>query len=136
MANTKGPFALNPTDVDTHSNLGVLEAARGRGKSESALSAFRHALVTDPNNADTLFNLANCLASIGRLDEAITEYQRSVRVAPSKPEVRNNLGITLARVGRLDEAIEQFNSALILRPNWEEALQNRDHAERLRRQRH
>ena len=59
-----------------------------------------------------------------------------VRVAPSKPEVRSNLGITLARVGRLDEAIEPFNSALILRPNWEAALQNRDHVERLRRQRH
>ena len=125
---------IAPDYAPALNNLGIELVTRG--ESGSALSAFRHALVTDPNNADTLFNLANCLASIGRLDEAITEYQRSVRVAPSKPEVRNNLGITLARVGRLDEAIEQFNSALILRPNWEEALQNRDHAERLRRQRH
>jgi len=70
------------------------------------------------------FNLANALASAGRLPEAIPHYEATVKLQPNFAEAYFHLGNALANTGRASEAVRAFTAALRLRPDSLEARYN------------
>jgi predicted O-linked N-acetylglucosamine transferase (SPINDLY family) len=75
-------------------------------------------------NAETLFNLGNSLASAGKLDEAIATYTRAVELRPEFFEAHFKLGNALANSSRCEEAAKAFRRVLQIDPNHVDALNN------------
>ena len=75
--------------------LGRLQARNPAWKSR-ALESFRHALLTDPQNADAHFASAQFYEQLGEIDRARVQYQATVRLDPGHLEAA-------ARLASIDE---------------------------------
>jgi hypothetical protein len=82
------------------------------GQLVEAEKALREILARDPNDAESLTNLAAALGGLGRPQEAIVQLERALAVLPGSAEARANLGAALLHVGRTEEAIEQLRQAI------------------------
>ena len=49
---------------------------------EKAIDANNHVLVTYPDNADTIVNIASAMIEMGKYDEAIVECNRALEIDP------------------------------------------------------
>ena len=86
-----------------------------------AEASYRKALEEDPNNWDASFNLANALASQGRMEEAARQYQALGSKTDVEKEKRaaayHNLGNCLLQSENLQGAVEAYKNALRNNPN-------------------
>lgn len=112
------------------SNSSAGLALLGQGRCADAVEAFRRALQTDPDDADTHNNLGIAYRELGRLEESVASYQRALMCRPDFADAYNNLGVSLTDLGRYAEAIGCYEQALRLRPNYVEALNNMGNARR------
>jgi tetratricopeptide (TPR) repeat protein len=55
---------------------------------ETALRYFKQTVVLAPRYSKAYYEMANCLAYLGRYDEAITVYNRAIAIDPALAEVR------------------------------------------------
>jgi len=69
-----------------------------------AETAFRTAIVADPNNPDVRQMYSQLLAAVGRLDAALTQARMAQEIDPLAPVVADRLGILLLWLGRDAEA--------------------------------
>jgi len=97
--------------AETHNGLGYVIGRQGR--TEESIGEFRKAIEIDPKYTPAYNNLAQALASEGKLEEAAHYYQLSLAQRPSV-SVYNALGAVLTGLGRTDEAEEQFAKARAL----------------------
>jgi Flp pilus assembly protein TadD len=97
--------------AQTYNGLGFVLARQGH--TDQALAEFRKAIEVDPKFTPAFNNLAETLASEGRLDEAAHYYELSLVQSPNAA-VYNALGGVLRRLGRMDEAADQFAKAKAL----------------------
>ena len=67
----------------------------------------------------------------GKWEQAIDAYEESLTLNTSTPQPHGNLGLCYARLGRKEDAIKSFERALEIDPNYELALVNRMHTQRL-----
>ena len=86
-----------------------------------AEASYRKALEEDPNHWDASFNLANALASQGRMEEAARQYQALGSKTDVEKEKRaaayHNLGNCLLQSENLQGAVEAYKNALRNNPN-------------------
>jgi DNA-binding winged helix-turn-helix (wHTH) protein/TolB-like protein len=75
-----------------------------RGQWIEAETAFRTAIVADPNNPDVRQMYSQLLAAVGRLDAALTQVRMAQEIDPLAPVVADRLGILLLWLGRDAEA--------------------------------
>ena len=75
-----------------------------RGQWIEAETAFRTAIVADPNNPDVRQMYSQLLAAVGRLDAALTQARMAQEIDPLAPVVADRLGILLLWLGRDAEA--------------------------------
>ena len=89
-----------------------------------AVSAYRQAVLLDPQNADALNNLAWALGETGaNLDEAADLCRRAIALSPShRAYYLDTLGGVLLRQGARAEALTAFEQALAATTDWQESL--------------
>jgi tetratricopeptide (TPR) repeat protein len=97
--------------AETHNGLGYVLARRGR--TQEAIAAFRTAIDIDAKFTPAYNNLAEALASQGKLEEAAHYYELSLAEKPTAAGY-NALGVVLRRLGRTEEAADQFAKAKAL----------------------
>ncbi len=88
---------------------------------ERAQSAYRKALLLDPNLVPAIVNLANIHYASDELVEAQALYARALQIDPDCFEAYFNLGNIHHDLGRHDEALECYSEALRLNPNYADA---------------
>ena len=71
-----------------------------RGQWIEAETAFRTAIVADPNNPDVRQMYSQLLAAVGRIDSALTQVRLAQQIDPLAPVVADRLGILQLWLGR------------------------------------
>jgi len=122
IANQK-TVALDPNDVEAHSNLGV--TLHDLGRLEQAKASYKQAITLKPDYAEAHNNLGNTLKELGRLEQAEASYKKAIALNPQYAEAHYNLGIMQKEHGRLTEAEASYSKAITLKADYGEALLNR-----------
>ena len=131
--------AVNPTDSDAW--LRLVDALRGLGQTQPAVSALLTGLSHCPQSPSLHLEYARWLRSANRLDEAIAEFRYGYQLRPSEATPLVDLATTYITAGRKDEAVATLNLALERQPDHPIALatlaflaiSNNDEAEARRR---
>jgi tetratricopeptide (TPR) repeat protein len=84
---------------------------------EEAAASYRQALLTGGPDAQTCFNLANVLRSLGNKPQALERYSQAVEVDPGFADAWNNMGTLLVELDKPDEACVAFGRALAADPD-------------------
>lgn len=108
----------NPNDALIHSELGYIDAKKGRTK--QAEVHLERALALDPNNASSLVLLA-LQRRVSDPSGATQLLRRAVAAAPLSVRARTVLTEALLATGQRREALEQLRVALKLKQDDEEA---------------
>jgi tetratricopeptide (TPR) repeat protein len=90
-------------------------------KMKEAASAYRKALVIDPDLVPAIVNLANLHYAGDELIEAQALYERAVALDPDCFEAHFNLGNILHDLGRFDGALVCYRDAVALNPQYPDA---------------
>ena len=94
---------------------------------EKATEEYNKALLADPENTTTKFNLANSLQKQGKQDEALKAFSELSDKANEK-ELRSksfyNKGVVLTQQKKLEESIEAYKNSLRQKPDDKEAREN------------
>jgi tetratricopeptide (TPR) repeat protein len=90
-------------------------------KMRNAASAYRKALVIDPNLVPAIVNLANIHYAHDELIEAQALYERAINLDPDCFEAHFNLGNIHHDLGRFDEALVCYRDAVTLNPGYPDA---------------
>jgi Flp pilus assembly protein TadD len=86
-----------------------------------ALTSFRLALKTRPDDPATLEHMAVAYTHIGLPEEAVRSYQRALAIRPQSPSAHYGLAFLLLKHGRRDEASHHLEAFLShARPGREE----------------
>jgi putative PEP-CTERM system TPR-repeat lipoprotein len=93
---------LDPERAGLHSNVGVLELARGNV--EQAETAFKRAVAADPKGVKPLLALANFYQNVGRLADAERTLRQAIANDPTNPRPNQILGTLLISTDRALEA--------------------------------
>jgi len=80
-------LSLDPANAKAHNTLGVMAAQEGR--LDEAIADWRKAAELNPNDYQTLFNLATTLDKLGRRAEAEPFYRQYLKAAPLALESRD-----------------------------------------------
>jgi len=91
------------------------------GRLDEALTHLQRATELDPQNADFLWHLADCLSEMGDIEGALRVDERMVELAPESADARYNVACDLARLGRYDEALARLEEAIALDPDMAES---------------
>jgi len=78
------------------------------------MAAYRKALLTAPEDAAILIEVAMTLDSLGRADEALELYIQALALQPDNPDLHQVVGAGMERRGRLEEAVKHYSAALRL----------------------
>jgi len=127
---------LDPEYAVAHNNLGV--ALRQQGKLPEAVQSFHRALQLDPEYASPYVGLGNALRQQDKLTEAIEAFRRALSLpdrkgtpASAHTTAHNALGYALQQQGDLQAAIAEYKKSLQIDPNFVNAQNNLQEAERL-----
>jgi tetratricopeptide (TPR) repeat protein len=111
---------------------------RALDRHAQAAEAARSALALEPDNAETLCELAAALLETGNADEALNFTMQAVALAPELTAARHtqamarfDLGCRAQEMDQLDEAEAQYRLALQADPEFVEALVNLGNVYRL-----
>ena len=86
-----------------------------------AASAYRKALIVDPDLVPAIVNLANIHYSADELIEAQALYERAINLDPDCFEAHFNLGNILHDLGRYETALGCYQDAVALNPTYADA---------------
>jgi tetratricopeptide (TPR) repeat protein len=90
-------------------------------KLQAAASAYRKALVVDPDLVPAIVNLANIHYGRDELIEAQALYERAIALDPDCFEAHFNLGNIHHDLGRYSRALGCYHSAVALNPDYPDA---------------
>jgi tetratricopeptide (TPR) repeat protein len=91
--------------------------AYGAGDYATALARFQAAIEKNPQDTDSLSNLAQVLVRMNRPADAIPYLERAVALAPQQWAYQFNLARALGLVGRMPESIGAYRRAQELFPD-------------------
>ncbi|MBX3379512.1 MAG: tetratricopeptide repeat protein [Phycisphaeraceae bacterium] len=85
------------------------------GQFEKAADAMKAIIRKDPNDADTMNNLAYLLGKdLGRPADGIEFAEKATQLKPKSPEILDTLGLLLMQTGKLDEAQKILDRAIAI----------------------
>ncbi len=84
---------------------------------DGALTSYRLALRTSPDDPKILLNMAIVFTKSARYDEAIRTYRKILESAPTHPGATYGLAFLLMKKGDTDGAIEQLETFLVAAPS-------------------
>jgi tetratricopeptide (TPR) repeat protein len=88
---------------------------------DPAASAYRRALIIDPDLVPALVNLANIHYARDQHIEAMALYERALSLEPDCFEAHFNLGNVHHDLSRFDDALASYREAVALNPSYPEA---------------
>jgi len=96
----------------------------GLGQFDAAIESYRQALLIEPGDAKTYFNLGNALNDSGDAAAAIHSYEQALMIQPDYVLAHVNLGNACKDAGNLVQAIQSYHHALEIDPNFAEVYNN------------
>jgi arylsulfatase A-like enzyme len=87
-----------------------------KGRPDAALPYFRKAYQSDPGNVSAVYQLANCLRSVGETSVAISYYHMALRIDPRVGEAWAHLAFLSIEAGNADEAFRLIAEGLLHAP--------------------
>jgi TolB-like protein/class 3 adenylate cyclase len=100
---------LDETDARGFGELGFVHLYRK--EHDAAISAYKRAILLNPNDADLMSDMADALAHSGHSEEAISLVERAMRLNPFYPDQYLwHLGGAYYNLRRYDEAIQTLQS--------------------------
>lgn len=115
--------------LDSTSNDGLRLLARvhhAKGNVDSAVSAYRQALVADERDVWAMNNLGVLYIEQNDAQSALAPLSRAVQLRPTSPVFQNNLGMALELSGHLAEAKQAYENALKADSTFAKAVKNAD----------
>jgi tetratricopeptide (TPR) repeat protein len=91
---------------------------RGLGRTDEAIAAYNRVLELDPNDGQTLNDLAYVYADLGDLDRALEYVERYASVLPGDANPLDTTAEMYFRMGRLDDAVAKYEQALAVKPDF------------------
>lgn len=114
-----------PPDQEALAARYFMEASRlddGREEHvDGAASAYRRALIADPDLVPALVNLANIHYSRDQHIEAMALYERALSIDPDCFEAHFNLGNVHHDLSRFEDALASYRHAVAINPSYPEA---------------
>jgi tetratricopeptide (TPR) repeat protein len=107
-------IALQPKNVEAHSNLARIYAQQGR--MEDAISSYARVTELRPADAAAWSALGVALRTVGRNDSALAAVEKSIRLNPKIADTHTEAGKLHRAAGRIDQAIESHHRATALDP--------------------
>jgi serine/threonine-protein kinase len=117
-ANAIKAVALNPRSAVALGALGINQAWSDVDY-PAAEATLKKAVVLDPANAETLYQLADVTGCQGRLDAAVAMMRKVLAMEPLNASFHFYTGQFLLALGRLDEAESELKRAIDLQPKAE-----------------
>ncbi len=111
-----------PSSTVLHNIYGAVNA--GLQKYDEAVSAYKHAIIINPNYPGAYNNMGAALKEQGKFKEAIKAYNNALSIKPDYADAYYNMGIILKEQGKLEEALEAYTKALTINPDYAEAYYN------------
>ena len=84
----------------------------------------RGALMTNPNDLDSLIQLGNLCYDNRKFQDAVDWYGRALAIDPKNINVRTDRGTSYWNLGQADAAIAEFRKSLELNPSHAQTLYN------------
>ena len=103
QADFERSIALNPSEAETHKNLGTLHSRFGR--MEQAFASFDRALALRPNFSAALNEKARALWSVQLLDEAFAAFRQSLAIEPGNADTIWNLALLQMLTGDFERGL-------------------------------
>ncbi|WKZ71130.1 MAG: tetratricopeptide repeat protein [Melioribacteraceae bacterium] len=94
------------------------------GDYENAIKHFKAQLHSNPNSAETFFNLGLAYDKAGDTNNAIESYKNAVQIRPDSEITYLNLGLAYKDSGDYQNAIESFKEAIKIKPTYYKARVN------------
>lgn len=116
---------LKPQRLDYLNEALALEKS---GDFDAAITSYRLALRSKPDDTKALQNLAIALTRVNRFDEAIKAYRQALAVKPTLSGPHYGLAFLHIRRGERDTAIEHLEAFLAAPPSSGEPERWIDHA--------
>ena len=92
-----------------------------KGQLTEALTEWKRAMQTDPEDEGARNGLALCQAKNGLYEEALTSFQKATELNPKFVDAYFNWGELLAQMGRPGEAIAEWQKAVEVTPDYAKA---------------
>ncbi len=120
---------IKPTERKTKSvvsditkNIALIYMSQG--ENEKALTAFKDARESNPDDVSLLLSEANLHYKLGDKDKYSSLIEEALIKEPKNIDLLYNLGVLSADAGDKDKAIEYYRKAIELKPNYVNALTN------------
>ena len=114
-ANAEKALALDPRSAVAMGVIGINQSW-SQYDMRSGEATLKKAVALDPNNPETLYQLADVTGCLGRLDESVVMMQKVLAMEPLNAQFHFNMGQFLLGLGRLDEAEAELKQAIDLQP--------------------
>ena len=115
----KNASQVSPKSAEPVYQLGV--AAAGAGDVQSAVYAFRRAVVLDPRHAGAQLRLAQLMASTGNqtlLKDAENRLNALMARSRPTPELLNSMAVTKLGLGKTPDAVQLLEQVLATAPQY------------------
>jgi Tfp pilus assembly protein PilF len=109
----------NPNNADTNNVYGLLCIQTNRF--EAATKLIRKALITQPDNPQSHYNLAIAFNALEDGDKAEEHFREAISLAPGNFAALNSLAVILRRQGKLADAVDKLKTTLQINPFYAEA---------------
>jgi tetratricopeptide (TPR) repeat protein len=116
------PASADHAKLSSRNELVVARLMQENGRPDVACAVLG-ATPADSVDADRLYVLARCSASLQRIDAAIAYYQRVIVLTPQAPNPRVELAAIYVATGRKDEAAQIYKDTLPLLPTGQVSAQ-------------
>ena len=104
-------FSLNPELAEAHIVRGrLLWTHANHYQHEEAIREYRHALSTNPNSDEALFQIGQVYIHIGLFDKALEEFQKAVAINPNNVRALSFFGQTFLYQGKYEDALTAFRN--------------------------
>ncbi len=108
---------LDPNLAKAHQVMGWIKMTHDWDYT-GAEASFRRALMLEPGDATTIWEIGALMTDVGKYKEALDFNQRSVEMDPLSPSVYLFRGSLQYIIGKYDDAISSFQKAIELNPDF------------------
>jgi cytochrome c-type biogenesis protein CcmH/NrfG len=116
--------ALTSTSGEGAASQPQITPEQQKAMVDKAVAPLLASLKTDPNNFDTLVQLANLYYDGKQYSDAVRYYQLALKSQPTNADILTDLGTAIWYQGDADGAIAEFQKALKYRPDHPGTLFN------------
>jgi tetratricopeptide (TPR) repeat protein len=87
-----------------------------QGRSVEALEEYKEALIFDPDDTNTLFNMGTVYLKMNKPQQAVTIFESLIKIDSRDTESYNLLGLAYRGCGKKKEAIDVWLKSLAIDP--------------------